>query len=184
MTEIAVLKNEVLEARVRYLDSVKDLTTEQGLYKPADNIWSAAEITEHLVIAEQGGINGIWKALTGLRSGNPTWRGEHINKGLNIDEVIQRTWKEKENVPEGAAPRLGGPLEFWISAMESCQILLERIAEELEGEVLDIIIYPHPISGPLDARQRFQFLRFHMDRHRQQVERLKQHAGFPELFID
>lgn len=32
------------------------------------------------------------------------------------------------------------------------------------------VIAPHVISGPLDARQRLEFIRFHMDLHRRQIE--------------
>ena len=37
----------------------------------------------------------------------------------------------------------------------------------------------YPISGPLDVRQRLEFLRFHLDRHRAQVEQVKLHPDFP-----
>jgi hypothetical protein len=180
MNDIVTLTHDVQNARMRYLSSLRTLTSEQGSFKPTPEVWSAAEITEHLVHAEYGGINGIWKALEGVRSGDPLWKGENVNKGLNIEQIIERTWKPKEEVPAGAGPRLGGPLSFWVVALESCQLLLEQIAKELAHEDLEDVVYPHPISGPLDAHQRFEFLRFHMDRHLSQVERLKEHAHFPE----
>jgi hypothetical protein len=179
MSDLPALTQSVQDARERYLMSLRTLTSEQGSFKPDPGVWSAAEITEHLVHAEYGGINGIWKALDGVRRSNPPWTGDHTNKGLSIEQVIERTWKLKEDVPAGAEPRLGGPLAFWLDALESCQFLLEQIAAELAREDLEGVIYPHPLSGPLDARQRFEFLRFHMDRHLDQVERLKAHPRFP-----
>jgi hypothetical protein len=180
MNEIVTLTRDVQDARMRYMRSVRTLTSEQGSFKSTPEVLSAAEITEHLVHAEYGGINGIWKALEGVRSGKPLWKGENVNKGLSIEQIIERTWKPKEEVVAGAGPRLGGPLTFWVVALESCQLLLEQIADELAQEDLEAVIYPHPISGPLNARQRFEFLRFHMDRHLNQIERLKEHAHFPE----
>jgi hypothetical protein len=173
MNELELLREEVSKARENYLSKVRNLTTAEGIYKPDEKTWSAAEITEHLVKAEQGGINGMWKALAGVRSGHPVWNKEHTNKGLTIEEIIRRTWREKEKAPEIAEPSLGGPLEFWISALEACQHLVDTIIPELAGEDLEKIVYPHPISGPLDIRQRFNFLRFHIDRHREQVIRLQ-----------
>lgn len=180
MDELTKLKLEVLESRKRYLDSVRNLTTVQGSFKPEENVWSPAEITEHLYHAEVGGIAGMWKALEGARAVNPTWKQVHFNKGLTIEQVIEKTWQPKEKVPEGAGPRMFGPIQFWVNALESCQFMLDNLADNLKGEHLEILIYPHPISGPLDIRQRFEFLRFHMDRHRLQVENLKQNPAFPD----
>ena len=38
----------------------------------------------------------------------------------------------------------------------------------------------YPISGPLDVRQRLEFLRFHLDRHRAQIEQVNAHLDFPQ----
>jgi hypothetical protein len=179
VNRILQLASDVEDARDRYLNSVRILSSAQGSFKPSPDEWSAAEITEHLVHAEYGGISGIWKALDGSRRSDPPWSGDHVNRGLSIEEIVARTWKPREEVPVGAGPRLGGPLAFWIAALESCRQLLDRIAGELAGEDLERIVYPHPISGPLDAGQRFEFLRFHMDRHTAQVDRLRQHPEFP-----
>lgn len=179
MNRLDDLARDVRDARRRYLDSVTSLTAEQGRFRPAPEAWSAAEITEHLVIAEQGGVCGMWNALDRVRRGKP-WRGEHIHRGRSIEEVVEETWGSVQEAPEGATPRWGGPLGFWIAALESCQPLLDRLQDELEGVDLEEVIHPHPISGPLDARQRFEFLRFHLDRHRAQVERLRAQDGFPE----
>nr|WP_290928889.1 hypothetical protein [Haliscomenobacter sp.] len=35
--------------------------------------------------------------------------------------------------------------------------MLADLAAELEGFDLETLLYPHPISGPMDARQRFDF---------------------------
>jgi hypothetical protein len=180
MNKIDDLIAEVKESRICYIEIVRNLSVEQGLFKPSADSWSVSEITEHLVHAEFGGIVGMWKALEGLKKNDPPWKGEHTNKGLTIEEVVDRTWKEKENVPEGAGPRFGGPHIFWTDALNSCQFMLERLAAELRDKQLDTIIYPHPISGPLDAGQRFAFLRFHMDRHRNQVKRIMEHNDFPD----
>jgi hypothetical protein len=49
----------------------------------------------------------------------------------------------------------------------------------MQGLDPEKVIYPHPISGPLNVLQRMQFLRFHMERHQKQVEQLKYHPQFP-----
>ncbi|MFM7671814.1 MAG: hypothetical protein ACKO6Q_04400 [Bacteroidota bacterium] len=36
-----------------------------------------------------------------------------------------------------------------------------------------MIIYPHPLSGPLNVYQRLEFLRYHMERHQRQIEGIR-----------
>jgi len=44
---------------------------------------------------------------------------------------------------------------------------------------LESVVVPHVVSGPLDARQRLEFVRFHLDLHRAQIEAVRSAAGFP-----
>ena len=129
MISVQSLVTDVAAARARYLDTLGTPTPAQATFKPGSNDWCLVEITEHITLAEQVGINGMWKALEGYR------RGAHP--------------------------------------------VLEQLADALRGVDLAEIIYPHPISGPLDAQQRREFLRFHLDRHRDQIIRVRSHAAFP-----
>lgn len=171
-------KADVERARRDYLAVVAEASPEQGEHKPSPNEWSLAEITEHLVHAEQGGINGMWSAAEAIARRQPHWTGEHVNRGLDIEQIVARTWQEKEIVPKGAGPDWGGPLEFWVIALRANQHLLAAFTTRFAQLGLDPeqVVHPHPISGPLDVRQRFQFLRFHLDRHRAQAERARKRA--------
>lgn len=179
MSEVRSLISEVKNSREKILESVRSLSSEQGTFKASDDEWSIAEILEHLVLAEQGGINLIWKAADGLKRGVNFWDGESTNSGLSIDQIIENTWKTKEKAPESATPRIGGPIKYWVAALEACQPLLENLGSELESSNLSEIIYPHFLSGPLDARQRLEFIRFHLDRHIKQIERVMKDSNFP-----
>jgi len=177
MQAVAALIADVERARRDYLMRVDDLTDDQGRLKPSADEWSIAEITEHLVHAEWGGINLIWSAADGVRRGQPVWTGMSEYTGLTIEQVVERTWRQRETAPEVARPKWGGPLTYWVTAMRGCRALLAAVAPALEGLDLDAVVNPHPISGPLDARQRLEFLRFHMDRHRGQVDRVRAALG-------
>lgn len=89
------------------------------------------------------------------------------------------TWQPKEVAPGIATPHIGGPLEAWISSLRSLRAVLTDLATELEGLDLEAIVFPHYLSGPLDGRQRLEFLRFHMERHLEQIRRLQSHSAFP-----
>lgn len=166
------LTREVNDARQHYINTLAGTNAEKSQFKPDPDTWSAIEITEHLVWAELGGINGMWRALHATQAGNPVFTGEKIHEGKKIEQIIQETWAEKEKVPETAKPRWGGPLEFWIHAFLNNQTMLEALALALEGQHPGEIIHPHPISGPLNCIQRFEFLRFHIERHHKQLQQL------------
>ena len=180
MTTLETLLAQVAHARRRFCAELDGVSLRQADFKPTSASWSLVDITEHMVRAEDAGVHGIWRALEGHRRGEDLWQGEAEHRGLSIEDVTDRTWREKEDAPEVAAPRDGGSLAFWAATLRSKQNVLEELARQLEGVTLEDLIYPHPISGPLDVRQRLEFLRFHLDRHRLQVTELKRHADFPE----
>ncbi len=57
--------------------------------------------------------------------------------------------------------------------------MLERLPAVLAGLDLHAVVYPHVLSSPLDARQRLESLRWHLDHHLQQIEDIKAAPGFP-----
>lgn len=167
--EVNQLINEVEVARSCYLSEVNHLSQAESEWKPSPEIWNVIEITEHLFWAEQGGIFGMWKILQAHKEGRIGWEGEDIHRGLSIEEIVYRTWQEKETVPAVAAPRMGGTIAFWVASLQSLQLPLQKLGDELSDANLDVMTHPHPISGAMNFRQRLDFLRFHIDRHRNQV---------------
>jgi hypothetical protein len=181
LADVESLVETVEVARREYLSLLKGLSEEQAGFRVNDATWTITEITEHLFHAEFGGINLIWRAANGLARGAPVWSGESLNRGLSIEEVVRRTWREREESPASALPRIGGPLEYWVAALRSCSSLLAELKVALRTVPLDETIYPHAISGPLDAGQRLAFLAFHLYRHREQVAEIMSHSAFPKL---
>ena len=56
--------------------------------------------------------------------------------------------------------------------IEEMQGVLDAFGAELKPDELRLQAFPHPISGALDFHQRLEFLRFHLQRHHQQVARI------------
>ena len=173
------LVKSVAVARADFVHAASSLTYEQSQFKSSPDVWSVVDNVEHMVWAEMGGLNGMWKTLEGIKRNAPIWQGDAIHHGLPIETIIARTWQEKEQVPEIAKPRWGGPVEYWILALKNCQPLLEKFCKAMEGYDPETVIYPHIISGPLNVLQRLEFLRFHLNRHQQQIENIKLHPNFP-----
>jgi hypothetical protein len=179
MSRLQQLTDAVAVARTSFIRAAAGLTREQSSYMPSKNEWSICDNVEHMYWAEMGGINGMWKALLNFRNGTPIFVGDAIHAGMSIESIIEKTWKEKEQVPEIAKPRWGGPVEYWIEALRSCQPLLLRLVDAVGDSDPEKIIYPHVISGPLNIVQRLEFLRFHLNRHEAQIGRIKGSAGYP-----
>ncbi len=170
---------DVAAARRRVLAAVASLTADQEAFHPAPGEWSVPQVVEHLVLAEQAGIQRVWQAAEGIRRGRPVWTGEPVHRGLPIVEVIAHTWRTKEQAPPNASPQTDGPLAYWATCLETCQPVLERLGAALDGLDLSEVIFPHFLSGPLDAHQRLEFLRWHLDHHRRQIEEIKAASGVP-----
>jgi len=169
MNEITQLIAHVKNARQSYLDLISSVSEKQAHCKPSPEVWSIVEITEHLYWAEHGGILGMWKTLYAIRAGEMQKTFESKHKNQSIEEIIKTTWKEKEQVPPVAAPRMGGTIIFWRNSLESLQRILDQFGEDLKPEELRLQAHPHPISGPMDFHQRLEFLAFHIKRHQAQA---------------
>lgn len=179
MPTVPGLIADVVVARERVIAAVEDMSPAQAAFRPGPEEWSATEVIEHLVLAEQSGINRIWQAAEGQRLGRPVWSGEAVHRGLPIEEVIARTWRDKELAPPNATPEAGGPLAYWTACLRACQPVLETLGAALDGLDLTAVIFPHFLSGPLDAYQRLEFLRWHLDHHRAQVADIKAALDYP-----
>lgn len=169
--------NDYLEnihlSRMRMLEEVKDISSTVAARKPTDESWNIQEVIEHLVLAERGGFNLIYVAAEKFREGKPVWEGESKNNGLSIEEIIEKTWQTKEKAPESAMPVGQWSLGVWASHFRNCDHLLKNLTSVLDGLPLEKVIYPHFLCGPLDVKQRLEFIRFHIDRHHHQILNLK-----------
>ena len=178
MADVDSLIQAVERARAKLVSSVVGLSDAHAAFKPTEGQWSIVEVMEHLYLAELSGIAKIWAASEALRAGRG-WAEARPNRGKPIEEVVAATWRPKEVAPPIATPHIGGPLQFWLSATRSLQPVLAELGGHLRGANLEDVVFPHFLSGPLDARQRLEFLRFHIERHTNQVARIRSSEGFP-----
>jgi len=172
MQTIADLVGQVAIERKMYIDQLANISESQAQWKPNPEDWNMIEITEHLFWAEQGAIYGMWKTIDAIREGKMEREFESVHKDMPVEQIIELTWQPKELVPAVAAPRLGGPLPYWIAALDSLQQLLAAFGQHLQHYELRVLAHPHPISGAMDFQQRFEFLGFHIARHRNQCANL------------
>jgi hypothetical protein len=177
MTEVEALIQLIEDARDHLLHAVDGLTEAQAAFKPAPDQWSIVEVVEHLYLAELSGVAKIWAAREALRAGRG-WHDARPNAGQHIESIIDATWQPREVAPPIATPHIGGPLAFWIACTRSLTPILAALGAQLEDVALDEIVFPHFLSGPLDGRQRLEFLRYHIERHLKQIDAIRATSGF------
>jgi hypothetical protein len=175
--KVSVLLDEIKASRANVLREVVGLSLAQGSAKADLTAWSLQDILEHLVLAERGGFDLICTAAERFRDGDPVFSGQSENNGLSIEAIIERTWKTRETAPESATPTGDWSVGVWASHLRNCDDLLRDLPGVLDGLPLEQVIYPHFLCGPLNAIQRLEFIRFHIDRHMEQIRRVKQEMG-------
>jgi hypothetical protein len=168
------LVDDVEVARANFINACSGLSSAEATYKISDDSWSITDVAEHIVRAEWGGLNGIWSAIDGYKRNVPVWSGDNYNKGLSIEAIVEKTWQLHQPAPEPARPQWGGPIEFWLTLLKNGKETLAETYRQMEGLDPEEIIYPHPLSGPLNVYQRMEFHRYHMERHQRQIEHIKQ----------
>jgi hypothetical protein len=178
MSEVGTLVEAVETARGTLLGRVAGLTDAQAVLRPAEGQWSVLEVVEHLYLAELSGMGKIWAALEAVRSGR-AWTQARPNAGRPIEAVVAATWEPKEAAPPIATPHIGGPLAFWVAATRSLTPILARLGSALESVPLEAVVFPHYLSGPLDGRQRLEFLRYHIERHLGQIDSILAGSSYP-----
>ena len=173
---VSSLLESIEASRARLNSLVADLDRD---VRPAGDGWSVADILEHLVLAERMGVHRIWRAAEATRSGRPVWTGVHVNGGLSIEEIVARTWQSREVAPDGATPTGRGGLPLWRAELQALTSVTATVQQAVEGLRLTSVIDPHFLSGPLDAGQRLEFIRFHIDRHRDQIAAVLREVSEP-----
>ena len=133
MTELTTRIAEATQARQRLLDCLRRFTPAQAAFKPYSSVWSIAENVEHLVLAEQGSVNRVWNAAQALRTGQPVWTGDAVHRGRAIEDIVKVTWVSGQEAPDLARPRRGGPLDYWMLALQCNQPLLDALPDRLHA---------------------------------------------------
>lgn len=177
MSEVTQILQQLRDARARIIDVAENLDREHVLRPAPEGGWSVAEIIEHLVLAEDYGIRGLWGAVEAARAGSTEALPSDL-AGRSIDEVFADQ-PDQVDAPDAVVPRGGGePFGYWVDRFRGHEDSIASLAREMDRVGLERVIYPHFRVGALDGAQRLGFFRFHLDRHWGQIRRtLDGHAG-------
>ena len=175
-TSFAALLGEIGTLRLRAIDEVRTCDPRMVGRPPSEDAWSVGEIVEHLVLAEDYGIRGLWGAIEQARAGESRPLSDEL-AGRALDEIFAGQPAQLD-APPAVVPTSGGaPVDYWLGRFDGHQTAIESIAHAMDAAGPERVIYPHFRVGPLNGPQRMYFFRWHLARHLQQLERTIQVVG-------
>ncbi len=175
---VAEIYDSIDETRARLYQRAEALSEEQSAFQPTPDVWSAANIIEHLSLIEDMMIK-LFNTLLQKSEASGGARDEtQAFAPVSLDEFAEQARREKFTAPETVRPggqvSLAGSLAHLRASREQLRALLPRI-EKIDGAKLQ---YPHPAFGPLNLYQWLAFIGAHEERHLRQLDKLLQAANF------
>lgn len=165
------------DSKEELIGLVKDLNDTQWHFKPAPDIWSVAEICEHLVLVETKFFNRITEEIVGSDKQN------HQTVALQDDELMtlvqDRTNKVKTQPPFEPSGKFNNPKKF-IEHFKSMRTETISYLGDTNNNLRAYVASFSPKVGDIDAYQWFLFLAGHNFRHNAQIKEVLNHQKFPQ----
>lgn len=170
------LRLEQLERATENLLRAAEALGPAAATSPAPGQWSAAQVVQHLVLAEAGINAYLQKKLAS---------SEQLRRGglrAQLRSWLLRIALRLPGLKFKAPPRAGiepsathlPPLPELRRQWEQVRRQLEQLLNEFPGPQLHHAIFKHPRSGMLTIGQTLDFMLDHVLHHQQQLRRIEQ----------
>jgi len=164
--------------RKMFLDSVAGVTPAQWEWKPEPDVWSIAEVAEHIALSEDTLFASVRKTVAGPPAG-PAQLAETKGK----DEAVMKTAVDRGR--KFKAPQNLQPTHRWKTKAELVSHFKDsrdRTIEYVQTTTGDLRAHaaPHPAYKELDAYQWILFIAGHSERHILQLNEVKTKPGYPK----
>lgn len=164
------------KTRGELIKKVESLTPEQWHYKPAPEVWSIAEICEHILKAESVVLKRVNSPET--MEYKPDLMGTYKEKGEEMVAFIVGR-QEKFHAPDPVAPsgKIGSPEEF-ITAFEKRRDETVDFVKTIDKPIKAY----YEVFGPVGEVNGYHWLMFisaHTERHMIQLTEVLNSSGFP-----
>jgi hypothetical protein len=155
----------------------KTLSVEQLEFKMDEHVWSLRELFEHYYQVEFLSHQAMQERIdTGVIK-----RSEFKHK----KRYWQLAWALRlpKKYPVPSAVRKAEKPYFeadFITQWENQHQAFEQFLTEIDGGLRGMLIFKHPIAGPMNADQTLGFLYHHLSHHNRQLDRIVKHPEFPK----
>jgi hypothetical protein len=163
--------------RKMFLDSVADVSPTQWEWKPAPDVWSIAQVAEHIALSEDNLFGMVRKTVAGPPA-DPAKLAETKGK----DELVMKTIVDRSR--KFKAPESLQPTHRWKTKTELVSHFKDsrdRTIEYVQTTNDDLRAHAasHPAYKELDAYQWILFIAGHSERHILQLNEVKTKPGYP-----
>jgi DinB superfamily len=153
--------------RRRIYEQVAELSDDEAKARPASDIWSVAEIIEHLSMAEER-ILALLDSLLGRQVAAAAPAGSS-NTAISIQMMTARA-NEKFTAPPFMEPSGNVPLSASLAKLRDSRRALLNLRPRIEATDYSHVTYPHPAFGPLNLYQWLAAVEFHECKHLDQIQ--------------
>lgn len=153
--------------RRRIYEQVADLSDEQAKARAAPDLWSVAEIIEHLSMAE-GRILALLGSLLERKAAAAAPAGAG-SSAISIQMMTDRA-HERFTAPEFLQPTGNVPLSESLARLRQSRETLLGLRPRIEAADYSHVTFPHPVFGPLNLYQWLAASEFHECKHLDQLQ--------------
>lgn len=160
----------------KFLADIEKISETQWTFKPAADIWSVAEVSEHITLSE-GLLLSI--AQRSLKSPPDNEKANALQGKENavVERLKDRT--QKSQAPESIRPV--GKFATKKELIEAFKMAREKTTNYVKttNDPLKNHVVPHPLFGDLTPYQWLVMIPAHANRHVAQLEEVKAMKNFP-----
>jgi hypothetical protein len=173
--DLLALFDKMEKERIELLRSLESHSEELLLKKPSPDRWSITEVILHLSKAEEGALKymkiklehgGHQKASLG------SWLKQKL-LSFAISLPIKYKAPNVIKLDETDTGTFSEAVANWVDIRMS----LRKEYEMIDEDIIDHELFKHPAAGKLSVIQSVKFMRRHVQRHKEQIERTVKQAG-------
>jgi uncharacterized damage-inducible protein DinB len=160
--------------------SVAGLSAEQLTYKPDPDRWSITECLEHIVLVEKGIFGAVRSGMNG--PAEPDKRAEIKVSDVDVIKGVRsrsfRIQAPTPFVPTGRFGDAAGALAAFDEQRAAVIDYAQTVTDDLRTHY-----FMHLVMGRLDDYQALLLMASHGERHRKQIEEVKDSPDYPSTRI-
>ncbi|MBV9957698.1 MAG: DinB family protein, partial [Acidobacteria bacterium] len=135
------------ETRARFNARIGALGAEEAGARADAEAWTVAEIVEHVSLVEKQIVKLMTLMLMKAETGGARAREDGRIAPVELDQIIERSLREKYQSPETSRPAGNISLGDSLALMSATRTALHELRPRLEAADLTTVSYPHPVFG-------------------------------------
>lgn len=169
--------NRYHNAMLEQIAFAKSVSEAQMEFKADEFSWSLRDLFEHLYQVEYLSQQAMAERIDSGVLKPSEFKHRKRYWRLTWALMLPKKYPVPKAVKDASKPTFG--LHF-ISQWEEQHTQFEAFLECIDRQFLHMLIFRHPIAGPLNADQTLGFLYYHLKHHRYQMKRIVKHPAYPK----